>query len=137
MSEAELTTLSIQCADAVLQVVAIYFSIVSAYIAALYYFLKQSPFLLKGIAFAFLSGALAFLGITIIAIERTTAGVIAALHALPARIAAPPPTNLYFGLDVLAEGRVDIGVMAGWAMAFAIYLSLFYLTFLHRWRRPT
>lgn len=137
MSEAELTELSIDCANTVLQVVAIYFSIVSAYIAALYYFLNQSPFLLKTIAFAFMSGALAFLGLTIVAIERTTSGVIAALHALPHRVAAPPPTELYFGLDLLAEGRVDIGVMAGWAMAFAIYLSLFYLTFLHPWRRTS
>ena len=134
MSEAELTALTINCANSVLQVVAIYFSIVSAYIAALHYFLNRAPFLLKAIAFLFMSGALGFLGLTIIAIERTTAGVIAALEALPARVAAPPPTNLYFGLDLLAEGRVDIGVMAGWAMAFAIYLSLLYLTFLHSWR---
>jgi len=137
MSEAELTGLSINCANAVLQVVAIYFSIVSAYIAALHYFLNQAPFLLKSIAFLFMSGALAFLGLTIIAIERTTAGVITALRDLPSRVAAPPPTNLYFGLDLLAEGRIDIGVMAGWAMAFAIYLSLFYLTFLHPWRRTS
>jgi hypothetical protein len=137
MTEAELTNLSLECANSVLQVVAIYFSIVSAYIAALHYFLNQAPFLLKAIAFLFMSGALAFLGLTIVAIERTTAGVITALHALPARVAAPPSTTLYFGLDVLAEGRVDIGVMAGWGMALAIYLSLFYLTFLHSWRRPS
>ena len=135
MNEAELTNLSIQCADSVLQVVAIYFSIVSAYIAALHYFLSRAQFLLKAIAFIFMSGALAFLGLTIVAIERVTSGVITALHALPARVAAPPPTKLYFGLDVLAEGRVDIGVMAGWVMAFGIYFCLFYLTFLHRWRQ--
>lgn len=134
MTETELTNLSIQCADAVLQVVALYFSIVSAYIAALYYFLNRAPFLMKSLAFVFMSGALAFLGLTIVAIERTTSGVVTALHALPHRVAAPPPTNLYFGLDLLAEGRVDIGVMAGWAMALGIYLCLFYLTFLNSWR---
>jgi len=135
MTEAELTNLSIQCADSVLQVVAIYFSIVSAYIAALHYILGRAPFLLKAIAFVFMSGALAFLGLTIMAIERVTSGVITALHGLPNRVAAPPATDLYFGLDHMAEGRVDIGVMVGWTMAFAIYVSLFYLTFLFRWRQ--
>jgi hypothetical protein len=134
MTEAELTNLTLESANSVLQVVAIYFSIVSAYIAALYYFLSQAPFLMKTIAFLFMSGALAFLGLTIVAIERTASGVVTALHALPARVAAPAPTNLYFGLDAALEGRVDIAVMAGWAMAFGLYVSLFYLTFLHPWR---
>ena len=134
MGENELTQLTLQAAGTVLQVVSIYFTIVSAYITALYYFLNQAPFLLKFLAFAFMSGALAFLGITIMAIERTTTGVVDALHALPNRVAAAAPTEIYFGVDRLLEGRTDIGVMAGWAMAFGIYLGLFYLTFLHRWR---
>jgi len=135
MTEAELIELSLDATDAVLQVVALYFTIVSAYIAALYYFLNHAPFLLKLIAFGFMSGALAFLGVTSIAIERTTSSVVAALHDLPNRIALPPENNLYFGLDHYLEGRVDYGVMAGWAMAFSIYLGLLYLTFLHRWTR--
>ena len=136
MTEAELIDQSLQCVNSVLQLVAIYFSIVSAYIAAIHYLLHRSPFLLKGLAFAFLSGALTFLGITSIAIERSAAGVTNALHRLPARAALPPPTKIYFGLDALFVGRsLDLAVMAGWAMAFCIYLSLFYLTFLHRWDR--
>jgi hypothetical protein len=134
MTEAELTNLVLQCASAVLQIVALYFTIVSAYVVALYYFLSRAPFLMKALAFVFMSGALGFLGLTIIAIERTTSGVVAALRALPNRITEAAPTNLYFGFDRLMEGRVDLGVLAGWAMAFGIYLALFYLTFLHRWR---
>jgi hypothetical protein len=134
MSEAELTNLTIQSASAVLQIVALYFTIVSAYVAALYYFLSRSPFVMKAMAFIFMSGALGFLGLTSIAIERTTTGVVTALHVLPNRIAAPAPTPIYLGVDSLIEGRIELGILAGWGMAVGIYLCLFYLTFLHRWR---
>jgi len=42
MSEAELTNLTLESASSILQVVALYFTIVSAYVAALYYFLSRS-----------------------------------------------------------------------------------------------
>jgi len=137
MSEAELTNLTLESANSILQVVGLYFTIVSAYVAALYYFLSRAPFLMKAMAFAFMSGALAFLGITAIAIERTSSGVVGALHALPSRVAAPAPTQLYFGLDPLLEGHMEYGILAGWGMALGIYLCPLYLTFLHGWRRET
>ncbi len=133
MGEGELIALSLQSTGAILEVVALYFTIVSVYIGALHYFLNKAPFLMRMVAFAFFSGALAFLGITSIAVERTTSGVLAALHALPQRNALPPPTNLYFGLDsFVISGDVTIGVWAGWAMAAGIYMALLYLTFSYK-----
>ena len=135
MSEAELMELTFEATDTVLQVVALYFSIVSAYIAALYYFIHRAPVLLRLLAFGFVSAALLFLGIVSVGIERATSGVITALNALPERQALPPPTEVYFGLDTLLLDTVEIGVLAGWGMAAAIYLGLAYLTFLYRWER--
>lgn len=137
MSEGELIELTFEATDAVLQIVALYFSIVSAYIAALYYFIHRAPMLLRLIAFAFVSAALLFLGITSIGVERATSGVVAALHALPERTAAPPSTAIYYGFDSLLIDTVDYGVIAGWAMAGAIYLGLAYLTFVYRWERES
>ena len=135
MSEAELMELTFEATDTVLQVVALYFSIVSAYIAALYYFIHRAPVLLRLLAFGFVSAALLFLGIVSVGVERATSGVITALNALPERQTLPPPAEVYFGLDTLLLDTVEIGVLAGWGMAAAIYLGLAYLTFLYRWER--
>lgn len=137
MSEQELIGLSLDTTSSILQIVALYFSIVSVYIGALHYFLSRSAWLMRLVAFVFFSGALVFLGITSIAVERTTTGVLGALHRLPHRDAAPAPTNLYFGLDhFVTMGDIMIGVWAGWAMAFGIYLALAYLTFFYRAPEP-
>lgn len=133
MTEAELVALSLDCTSSVLQIVALYFSIVSVYIGALHYFLSKAPVLMRLVAFGFFSGALAFLGITSVAVERTTSGVLSALHRLPARDTLPPVTQQYFGLDrFVSAGDVSIGVWTGWAMTAGIYLALAFLTFRYR-----
>ena len=134
MTEAEIVEGLVESVSAVLAVVSIYFTIVSAYIAALYYFLHRAPFLLKGIAFLFMSGALVFLGLTTVALERLTAGLLSAWHALEGKVAEAPPLDLYFGLEAYLLDDYRVAVWAGWAVAFSIYLGLLYLTFLHRWR---
>lgn len=134
MTEAEIVEGLVESVSAVLAVVSIYFTIVSAYIAALYYFLHRAPFLLKSIAFIFLSGALVFLGLTTVALERLTAGLLSAWHGLDGKVAEAPPLDLYFGLETYILDDYRIAVWAGWAVAVSIYLGLFYLTFLRRWR---
>lgn len=135
MTEAEIVEGLVESVDAVLAVVSIYFTIVSAYIAALYYFLNRAPFLLKSIAFIFLSGALVFLGLTTVALERLTAGLLHARHELEGKVAEAPPLDLYFGLEAYLLDDYRIAVWAGWIVAASIYLGLFYLTFLRRWDR--
>ncbi|MET0547330.1 MAG: hypothetical protein ABWZ40_13580 [Caulobacterales bacterium] len=133
MTETDLIALSLDSTGAILDIVALYFTIVSVYIGALHYFLNRAPFLMRLVAFAFFSGALAFLGITSVAVERTTSGVLGALHKLPHRDALPPPTTQYFGLDsFVTSGDVSVGVWAGWAMTAGIYLALLYLTFSYK-----
>jgi hypothetical protein len=133
MTEGELIALSLQSTGAILSIVGLYFTIVSVYIGALHYFLSKAPFLMRLVAFAFFSGALAFLGITSIAVERSTSGVLHALQKLPVRAADPPPTDLYFGFDRFVKtGDISMGVWAGWLMTLGIYLALLFLTFAYK-----
>lgn len=120
--------------DAVLGVVSIYFSVLSAYIAALNFFLRDSPVLLKLAAFAVLSGALAFIGFTIIGVERLIASALYALRDHPP-LSEPPSLGLYFGLDLqqVTLFAYPAAVAAGWALAFVLYAAFFYLTFFHPW----
>ncbi len=120
--------------DAVLGVVSIYFSVLSAYIAALNFFLRDAPILMKLAAFAVLSGALAFIGLTIIGVERLIAGAIFALRdRVP--LSEAPEMALYLGVDLMTAMSLvyPAAVAAGWALAFMLYGVLFYLTFVHRW----
>jgi len=138
MSEAELLELLSEGTANVLALVSIYFTVVSAYIAALWYFLKRAPFVMKALAFIMLSGALLFLGFAAIGVERLLSGQFMALQAMEGRQAMPPANSeaLYFGLDLLVSQRYEYGVWLGWAVAGLVYISCFYLTFLHRWPRP-
>ncbi len=133
MTEAEIVEGLVESVSAVLAVVSIYFTIVSAYIAALYYFLHRAPFLLKTLAFLFLSGAMVFLGLTTVALERLTSGLLTAWHALENKVTEAPPPDLYFGFEAFILEDYQVAIWAGWAVAFGIYLGLLYLTFLHRW----
>ncbi len=134
MSDAELYGMLTEGLDIILAIISIYFSILSAYIAALFYFLRHSPFTLKLAAFAVLSGALAFIGMVIIGVERLIASVLYALRER-APIYDAPQLTLYMGVDLneLAQMAYPLAVAAGWALAVLLYTALFYLTFVHRW----
>lgn len=135
MTEAELLELLTEGIANVLALVSIYFTVVSAYIAALYYFLNRAPFLMRFVGFVMFSGAMLFLGLAAIGIERMLAGEVHALEALPERAAAPPPTmiQLYLGMDTVLAENYWMGIGLGWGVAAMVYLCMFYLTFLHRW----
>lgn len=138
MTEAELLELLTEGTANVLALVSIYFTVVSAYIAALWYFLKRAPFVMKSLAFIMLSGALLFLGFAAVGVERLLSGQFMALQAMEGRQAIPPANSetLYFGLDLMISQRYEYGVWLGWAVAALVYVSCFHLTFLHRWPEP-
>ena len=139
MTEAELLELLMEGAANVLSLVGIYFTVVSAYIAALYYFLHRAPFAMKLAAVIMLSGALLFLGLAAMGLERMLSGLFFTLGAIPeAERFAPPPDNaelLYFGAELMISNAYEWGVWLGWGVAGLIYLTMVYLTFLHRWDR--
>ncbi|XBQ15663.1 MAG: hypothetical protein ABL308_11970 [Oceanicaulis sp.] len=139
MTEAEILELLSEGTANVLGLVSIYFTVVSAYIAALYYFLHRAPFLMKCVALIMLSGAFLFLGFAAVGIERTLAGLFFALSAIPdeARAALPPDNAelLYFGAEAVLANAYEYAVWLGWGVAGLVYLTMVYLTFLHRWAR--
>lgn len=134
MSEGELIQAMVEALEVVLAIVSIYFSVVAAYVSALWFFLRRSPFLMKAVAWLIFTGALVFIALAIIGTERLTAGLFDALEALPDRTVLPPAENMYLGFEAMLAYNHEYAIMAGFIVAFAMYFCLFYLTFFHRWR---
>lgn len=137
MDEAKIMELLTDNTANVLGLLSIYFTVVSAYIAALYYFLRRSPLVMKAAAMIMLTGAFLFLGFAALGIERMLSGLFFAMAALPpeARDALAPSHSGLFssGAEVLLANAYAFGVWLGWIMAALVYGTLVYLTFLHSW----
>jgi hypothetical protein len=107
------------------------FTIVSAYVVALYFFLGHAPFVMKLVAFVFFTAALIILGVFL-----TGAIIFADGLAYSLTEASSGHQSTYLGHLVgglvnhdlayaIAYGTVAIGV--------TLYGALFYLTFLYAW----
>lgn len=136
MNEAEILQNVFDAIDAVLVVFSTFFAIVSGYVAALYFFLARAPLLLKTVAFSLLSIGLVFLGGTVTVIQKLQEGLFAAWDRLERPIVPLQDLrNPIPGLHVAGLSQQEVGVGLGWAVAIAVYLALFYLTFVYRWPR--
>lgn len=134
MSEAEILQSLFDAIDAVLVVFSTFFAIVSGYVAALYFFLARAPIILRMMAFALLSIGLVFLGGTATVIQKLQEGLFSAWDRLERPIVPLQDLrNPVPGLHVAGFSQQEIGVGIGWAVALAVYVALFYLTFLYRW----
>ena len=145
MTEAELLQLSFQTNEAMMAVFSMFFAIVSAYLAGLYFFLNRSPTPIKALAFGLLTAAFIFLGQAMAGIERRAAGIIAAWKKIYSpvtgirdleQLAIPLPLQWVIDDANLASISYDgfkAGAVMGWIVAIAVYLTLAYLTFFYRW----
>ena len=135
MSEAELMQALIGSIQVVVGVFSMFFAIVSAYIAGLFFFLNRAPLSLRLLAFFLLSVGLAFLGGSALIQQRLQEGLLAAWARLPSpsvaveAVRTPLPLGLPGGLSVQ-----DAGVIVGWVTAVCVYLALAHLTFFYRWQ---
>ncbi|MFM1813670.1 MAG: hypothetical protein RLZ98_365 [Pseudomonadota bacterium] len=82
MTEAEILELSFLANEAVSTLFSIFFGIVSAYIAGLYFFLRSAPIFIRLIAFALLTSGFIFLGASMSGIETRILGLIEAWGTL-------------------------------------------------------
>lgn len=130
MTQSEILALRIDTLEFILALFGTFFTIVSTYIAGLFFFLRRAGFALKLLAFFLLSIGLAFLGglaigVTSIVEFSVTAGTIP----------VSPEENLRTWLSEIGSSFVwyQAGATLGWAVAALVYLALFYLTFFHRW----
>jgi hypothetical protein len=112
-----------------------FLAIVFAYVAGLYFFLNQAPFLLKLLAFALLSIGLAFVGAASVVQQLLQEQLFAAWAKLPDPAVSldvlrnPVSHSLPLGLSFY-----EIGIAIAWVAALGMYLGLAYMTFFYRWK---
>lgn len=140
MSEAEVVEQLVNFTSVLLAGVSVLFTVVSAYVAALNYFIGAANLLARFAAFAFLTLILAMLTFVLLGAQWTQQGLIDRLRELQEEggltaagraVLANAAPEISFG----GAFSIDDAVQAfSWAGLAVIYLSLFYLTFAHRWR---
>jgi hypothetical protein len=142
MTEGEVVAELVEFTNIVMVGVSLIFSIVSAYVVALNYFIGSSNLLARFGSFLFITLTLGMLMVVMMGAQATHAGLIARLAELDAqgRLTAA-------GRAVLDNATPEwIGALTGsgysidsivrlclWGGLSFTYLALAYLTFLHRW----
>lgn len=140
MTEAEILDLLAGFVDTVLLGLSVFFTVVSAYVAGLNYFVRRSPLLGRICAFAFLTFILALLLAVMQGAQTLHNGLMAGLRQLgPDQLTAAgraalanadaelmPIAGQLLSLDAL----VRYGLWGGMALTYA---GLFFLTFVFRW----
>lgn len=132
MSEGEVMEQVIEYMSLLLLGVSIIFTVVSAYIVALNYFVGEAMFSARLGAFAFVSLILALLLVVMIGAQSAHDGLIERLRELDA---AGQLTAAGRAALANATGGVDWAVRAlTWIGMIAVYAALAYMTFIHRWK---
>ncbi|NWG54554.1 MAG: hypothetical protein HXY28_12605 [Hydrogenophilaceae bacterium] len=140
MSEGEVVEQLVEFTNILLLGVSVFFTVVSAYIAALNYFIGQAAFIARFLAFLFVTVVLLMLGAVMMGGQLSHEGLIArldelnqqgALSAAGRALLANSADRPIFGIGLSLDDSVRLGV---WTVSAVIYASLFYLTFFHRWR---
>jgi hypothetical protein len=137
MSEGDVVEQLGQHTDTLIAGLSLIFSIVSAYIVALNYFIGSSNFAARLGSFAFVTLVLAMLAMLMMGVQSTHTGLVARLAELQAEgtlsaagaavlANATPNASGGFSLDGVLNFCATIG------LGF-VYLALAYMTFLHQW----
>lgn len=136
MSEGEVVEQLSNHADTLLAGVSLIFSIVSAYVVALNYFIGSANFAARLGSFAFVSLVLLMLVMVVMGVQTAHAGLIARLLELKAEGHLTAAGNALLMNAQPADGGqsidgvLNVSAMAGLAF---VYLALSYLTFIHKW----
>jgi hypothetical protein len=146
MTEAEILQLSFNANEAVTNLFSIFFGMVSAYIAGLYFFIHKAPATIKVIAFALLTMGFLFIGQAMSGIEVRILGLVRAwaelkqtttgIDQLSNPILPVPIRDLLdgYGVQMASYEGNRLGIYSGWVLSMLVYLALFYATFIYRWR---
>ena len=142
MSEADVVQELVEFTNILLASVGLIFSIVSAYVVALNYFIGEANFIARFSSFLFMTLVLGMLMVVMMGAQETHAGLIARLvelqqqgqltaagkallaNAQPAWMGAV--THHRYSID-------DIVNICVWGGLGFVYVGLAYLTFLHKW----
>jgi hypothetical protein len=142
MSEADVVQELVEFTSVLLAAVGLIFSIVSAYVVALNYFIGQANFAARLASFGFMTLVLGMLMMVMLGAQDTHLGLIARLHELEAQGQLTAA-----GRALLANSTPEwVGIITGhrysiddivrtcvWSGLAFIYAALAYLTFAHNW----
>jgi hypothetical protein len=131
MTEAEIVEQAVQYMGLLLIGVSLIFSVVSAYIVALNYFVGDAMFMARLGAFAFVSLILALLMVVMIGAQNTHTGLVEALRELESNGGLSPAGRAV--LDNTRAGTDGIVRLLLWVGMVTVFGALGYMTFLHRW----
>jgi hypothetical protein len=133
MSAAEIMEARWLGAGFVLSLFSVFFGIVSAYIAGLYFFLSKATLALRLMAFFVLTMGFLFLGGMAISVTD----IIEVMAVDWDNLNIPPAKGQVVRAFIIQIGGslqlYFIGAVLGWAVAFTVYIALGYLTFVYRW----
>ncbi len=135
MTESEIMQAFLASGQVVISLFSMFFAMISAYIAGLYFFLNHAPLALRLLAFILLSVGLVFLGAAAAIQQWLQQSLAIAWAKVPSPIFSigslrdPLPLALPYGLSL-----TEVGTILGWITAMSVYLALGYMTFIYRWR---
>ncbi|MEL6287435.1 MAG: hypothetical protein AAFQ42_10780 [Pseudomonadota bacterium] len=134
MSETDILLIRNGLTGLIISIVSVSFGMISAYIAGLYLFLRRAPFFLRLVAFAVLSFGLLFMGAIAWGMHELLIGTDIAWRDL----SAPATGIANFGAlrpDILQGlSFYEASAALGFIAFASIYLALFFMTFVYRWR---
>lgn len=142
MTEGEVVEQLVEFTSILLLGVSVLFSVVSAYVVALNYFIGEANLLARVATFAFVTLILGMLVFVMMGAQATQTGLIDRLEELrnagqlsAAGYAVLANAQPDAAIDIFGQHSIDdvIRVCIWVGLAF-IYVALAYLTFVHRWR---
>ena len=131
MTEAELTEQLLAANEQIYLAISVWFTVVSAYLLGLYWFLHKSSLIMRLEAFFMFSLVLAFLAVTTFGLARHSTGINLALEQLALTTELSPLGKM--AIEGTAKGVYLVLTRGAFVITGAIYAGLIYLTFFHRW----
>ncbi len=140
MSEGEVVEQLVNFTSILLAGVSVLFTVVSAYIAALNYFIGEANFSARAASFAFLSLILGMLFFVMMGAQQTQIGLVERLMELEQNGELTAAGRAALANAAGRDGSTGISIddavrLFIWVALALIYLGLGYLTFGHKWRR--
>lgn len=139
MSEAEVVEQLVEFTNIVLVGVSLIFSVVSAYVVALNYFIGSSNFVARLGSFAFVSLVLGMLFVVMMGAQTTQMGLIERLREIEASGGLSAAGRAVLANAAPGSGGGDMSIDAiirvcVWVGLAFVYAALAYLTFIHKWQ---
>lgn len=142
MSEGETVELLVTQTNTLLQGVAVFFTVISVYLAGLNYVLNEESVLTKSIAFLFVTISIGMIMAIMLGAQMQHTGLIQRLMEIDAEgnltsAGRAALSNYTDGIHVTPGGKITIDaavVWFVWSSAVITFSALVYLTFVYKWR---